>query len=84
MGTNFPIEECFFGTVRVGERGQVVIPHEARQALGIMAGDQVMMVRDPKMKGLMLVKVDELQEVISHLTMIMERAKATPIVEVQE
>jgi len=79
VGTSFPIDECFFGTVKVGDRGQIVIPHEARSALGIQPGDQVMLVRDPKMKGLMVVKVDELQEVITHLTTIMERAKATPV-----
>lgn len=79
VGNSFPIDECFFGTVKVGDRGQIVIPHEARSALGIQPGDQVMLVRDPKMVGLMVVKVDELQEVITHLTTIMERAKATPV-----
>jgi AbrB family looped-hinge helix DNA binding protein len=34
----------FYGTVTVGERGQVAIPQEARDALGIAAGDKMMVI----------------------------------------
>lgn len=36
------INEVFFGTTTMGERGQVVIPAEARQALKLKAGDKLM------------------------------------------
>lgn len=34
----------FYGAVSVGERGQVVIPKDARDALGIKAGDKLVVV----------------------------------------
>ncbi len=51
----------FFGSVTVGERGQIVIPKEAREAFHIQAGERLILVGHPK-KGLMLAKADELRE----------------------
>ena len=34
-------EENFYGSATVGERGQLVIPAEAREELGIHPGDKV-------------------------------------------
>lgn len=34
----------FFGTVTVGERGQIAIPQEAREKYGIQAGDKLLVV----------------------------------------
>lgn len=56
--------ECFFGSVTVGERGQVVIPADARKALLIEPGDRLLVLRHPTNHGLVLTKIDELQEVI--------------------
>jgi AbrB family looped-hinge helix DNA binding protein len=36
-----PVPPEFCGTTNVGERGQIVIPKEAREALGIKPGDMV-------------------------------------------
>ncbi len=55
------IDECFFGSVTVGERGQVVIPIEARQHFGIKPGDKLIVLRDPAVDGLMLAKLECLQ-----------------------
>ena len=41
-----PEGKCIFGMVKVGEKGQVVIPEEAREMFNIKAGDPLMMVGD--------------------------------------
>ncbi|MGP3971252.1 AbrB/MazE/SpoVT family DNA-binding domain-containing protein [Streptomyces sp. 6N223] len=49
----------FYGAVTVSERGQVVIPAQARRDLGIEPGDKLLVLADPK-EGLALVKIDQL------------------------
>lgn len=46
-----------FGTVTVGERGQIVIPKKAREIFGIRPGDSLMMLGDEE-QGLAMVKAD--------------------------
>ncbi len=46
-----------FGTVKVGERGQIVIPKEARDKFGINPGDELMVLGEDK-KGIAIVKAD--------------------------
>ncbi|OIP98599.1 hypothetical protein AUK40_01300 [Candidatus Wirthbacteria bacterium CG2_30_54_11] len=36
------MERKFFGTTTVGERGQVVIPSEAREAMGLEKGEKLL------------------------------------------
>jgi AbrB family looped-hinge helix DNA binding protein len=57
------IEECFFGSVTVGERGQVVIPADLRKACDIEAGDRLLVLRNPMNQGFILTKIDEVEEV---------------------
>jgi AbrB family looped-hinge helix DNA binding protein len=45
-----------FGTTSVGERGQVVIPAEAREELGIKAGEKFVVFGDAKRGTVILVK----------------------------
>ena len=47
-----------FGVSKVGEKGQIVIPKDARKMFNITPGDSLLVVGDIK-KGLALVKVDE-------------------------
>jgi AbrB family looped-hinge helix DNA binding protein len=35
-------EEVFYGTTTVGEKGQVVIPSEAREAMKLQKGDKLL------------------------------------------
>ena len=35
-----------FGTVKVGEKGQIVIPKEARDMLGVKPGDTILVLGD--------------------------------------
>ena len=56
-----PSSHGFYGSVTVGERGQIVIPKEARDAFNFQPGDRLILVGHSK-KGLMLAKADELRE----------------------
>lgn len=44
-----------FGTVKVGEKGQIVIPKEARQIFDIKAGDTLLVLGDED-QGIAIVK----------------------------
>lgn len=54
-----------FGIVKVGERGQIVIPQKARKVFDIQAGDQLLVLGDVN-QGIAIVKVDELKDMIPH------------------
>lgn len=41
-----PGRRHIFGTVKVGEKGQIVIPKEARQLFGISPGDTLLVLGD--------------------------------------
>jgi AbrB family looped-hinge helix DNA binding protein len=67
----FPKPE-FYGSATVGERGQVVLPANARKRLGLAAGDKLLVVGGPgPLMGVMLVKVDVLDDVLQMLTVEM-------------
>lgn len=51
-----------FGVCKVNDKGQIVIPKEAREVFKIKAGDSLVLFGDDK-KGLALVKTDIFQEV---------------------
>ena len=52
-----------FGVVKVGERGQVVIPKEAREQYEIKAGDSLIVLGDQK--GIAMLKTEVFQDVIN-------------------
>ncbi len=54
-----------FGTAKVGERGQIVIPKEAREVLGIRPGDTLLVLGDTK-QGLALVNLNS--EMLARIT----------------
>ena len=51
-----------FGTAKVGERGQIVIPRDARALFGIRPGDTLLILGDEK-NGLLVTKPEVLHEV---------------------
>jgi len=59
---SLPKGKHIFGTVKVGERGQIVIPKEARELFGIKPGDTLLVLGDEE-KGIAVVKADVLQDV---------------------
>ena len=54
-----------FGVVKVGERGQIVIPKEAREVYGIKAGDSLLVLGDSK--GMAIVKTEIFQDKIDEM-----------------
>jgi len=52
-----------FGVVKVGERGQIVIPKEARELYDIKAGDSLMVLGDDK--GIAMLKTEVFQSIIN-------------------
>lgn len=50
-----------FGISKVGEKGQIVIPKEARDLFNIKPGDSLIVLGDQK-KGLALISVEEFTE----------------------
>jgi AbrB family looped-hinge helix DNA binding protein len=64
----FPKPE-FYGSATVGERGQVVLPASARKRLGLAKGDKMLVVGGPgPLMGVMLIKIDVLDDVLQMLT----------------
>ena len=51
-----------FGVVKVGDKGQIVIPKDARNIYDIKPGDTLMLLGDQK--GLAMLKTDIFQAVI--------------------
>lgn len=58
-----------YGSVTVGERGQVVIPRAAREQMSIKAGDKLLAIGGiPGAQGLLLVKTEAFSTLISELS----------------
>ena len=69
-------DEAFYGSATVGERGQVVIPAEARQELGIEPGDKVLFMHHPIHEGLMIFKIDAVRDFLDEFSASVERLEA--------
>lgn len=61
-----PKGKHIFGLVRVGERGQIVIPKQARAVFGIHAGDELMLVGDEQ-SGLAIITSDHLNKLFGDI-----------------
>ena len=57
------MKDKFVGIAKVGEKGQIVIPKEARDMFGIKPGDCVVVLGDKK-KGMAIVKSEVLESTI--------------------
>jgi len=58
------VGKCFGSTV-VGSRGQLVIPAAARKELGIDGGAKLLVFSHFQEKGLILIKVDAVEELVN-------------------
>ena len=61
------LEEFFYGAVTIGERGQVVIPAEARKQHHLQAGDKLLVFRHPHLPGVVLARLDDMQALLDEL-----------------
>ena len=55
------MKDKFIGIARVGEKGQIVIPKEARDMFNIKSGDSIIVLYD-KEKGIALLKADVIED----------------------
>ena len=62
-----------YGSVTVAERGQVVIPAEARRDLKIGPSTKLLVFSGPDKKGLMFVKAEAVTEFIAHATAMLSQ-----------
>lgn len=56
-----------YGTVTVGERGQVVIPVEARREIGLKHNDKLLAMGNSTHDGIMFCKVSAMQEMVTKM-----------------
>ena len=63
---DFHKEKHIFGTVKVGGRGQIVIPKKARDIFGIEPGDTLLVLGDES-KGIAIVKADIMKDFASKI-----------------
>lgn len=64
-----PHDMDVYGTVKVGERGQVVIPSDARKKLGIKAGDFLLVISTPGKDGVALIKAEVVKEMVRKMNL---------------
>ena len=67
-----PEGKCIFGTVKVGEKGQIVIPKEARQIFGVQPGDTLLILGDEE-TGIIVTKPDVLRDAANEIFGKMEK-----------
>lgn len=68
-------DKKLYGTATVGTKGQVVIPADARDELGIETGDRLYVVGSCQRKWVGFIKEDELRELIEQITDNVENYK---------
>lgn len=68
-------DKQLYGTATVGTKGQVVIPSDARDALGIQPGDKLYVVGSQQKKWVGFIKEEQLRDILDHLTNNIEQYK---------
>ncbi len=66
--------DCLYGVATMGERGQLVIPIEARKAMGLTPGEKIIILKHPSEAGLVLFKADTMRE---FMTAMLEKLNHT-------
>lgn len=65
-------EAAYFGTAKVGEKGQIVIPKDARQIFGVKPGDTLLILGDEE-TGIIVTKPDVLRDAADDIFGKMEK-----------
>jgi AbrB family looped-hinge helix DNA binding protein len=76
MNQTHSLEDHFYGVATVNERGQIVIPAEARKNSNIHPGDKIIVIGHPANKALLLAKMDTLREVMSYFLDELQKLEA--------
>ena len=78
----------FYGATTVGERGQVVIPAEARRDFDIKPGDKLVVMGMDKNRSIIITKAESLTEflskTVSTLTRFEEMLKSDVVVQAED
>ena len=67
-----PKGKHIFGTAKVGEKGQIVIPKEARTLFGVQPGDTLLILGDEQM-GIIVTKPEVIENAAMKIFEEMER-----------
>ncbi len=67
------LEDLFGGAVTVGERGQVVIPAETRERMGIRPGDKLLVFAHPQGMGVLFMRLEKAIEAQREVTNVLSR-----------
>lgn len=65
-------QQQVFGTAKVGDRGQIVIPKEAREFFGIKPGDTLLILGKSE-TGLIVTKPETLHDLASQIFQTVEK-----------
>lgn len=68
-------DKQLFGTATVGTKGQVVIPADAREHLGIETGDRLYVVGSKTKEWVGFIKEEQFRALVEHLTENVEQYK---------
>lgn len=60
------------GTATLNEKGQLVIPAEARASVGLKAGSKVVIMQSPDKPALVLLKAEEVEAMIKDMANALE------------
>ena len=63
-----------FGTAKVGERGQIVIPKDAREVFGIRPGDTLLILGDEE-NGILVTKPEVLNDVAQRIFFYLDKER---------
>jgi AbrB family looped-hinge helix DNA binding protein len=74
-------DDAVYGVATIGERGQIVIPAEARTELGLEPGDKVMIVRHFKMPAVMIMKISTMRQFLNDMAEHLDRVETREVEE---
>lgn len=64
----------FYGAVTLGERGQIVIPQEARDEMGLQPGEKLLVFRQgPKGAGLSIMRAEDVSKFVTEAMSALSR-----------
>ena len=71
------LEHFFYGSATLGERGQIVVPSDARKDCEMSPGDKILVFRHPLHPHmLILAKIGEMQELLTQMARALEQMTA--------